>query len=144
MNMRSQPPMSEKQIRLLKAADMIQDLRPHQFDMTSWSMCIAGHVSRMVNRFNDNNSNDMVAGPYLMLTAGEQAKLFMPHFGELFPEYADRAEEYTALNLVSRAWAARTIRHLAYTGRVDWQATRTDTPAIIVSRMKTTLVDEPV
>lgn len=134
MNMHVSPRLSEKQLRLLQAADMIEKLRPNQFDMKCWGMCIAGHVSRhMVRRDQEDSTMSSAAASWLLLTTDEEAKLFMPTMEEVYPEALQASPPPGDIPLmpskVSRAWAARTIRHLAYTGRVDWRATRQAVPA---------------
>lgn len=140
MNMHVSPsPMSLKQTRLLDAADFIEQVPASQFDMGQWPCCIAGHIERRIAGLqSDDDHAAHVAGDWMLLTSTEKAKLFMPSIFDLFPELHRQMVEGDgssldgkALSNVSRAWAARVLRHLAYTGDIDWQLARKRMPWMV-------------
>jgi hypothetical protein len=133
MHVNAPPPMSLKQVRLLDAADYIEKLPYKQWDMGQWCTCMAGHIEhRLTGRHSDDEHAGHVAGDWLLLTATEKWRLFMPSIFDLFPELmtgdSPGSLDGKDLSKVSRLWAARTMRHLAYTGKIDWAATRRAMP----------------
>lgn len=117
MNMHVQLPRSEKQDRLLDAADYIEKIHPESFDMNLWACCAASHIARRLGKPRDDETAADIAGAYLMLSGYERAKLFMPIAEEFGYGLFEKPHPRTH---VSPEWAARTIRYLAFTGEIDW------------------------
>lgn len=130
MNMHTQPALTERQRRLLWLADNVEKLHPYHFDMTNWNCCLAGHLARLLEGHDDNRNHHAMshhAADFLRLTTAEQCKLFMPTVEEVFGDRRP-TDGSARISKITREWAARTLRHFAYTGRIDWPATRHELP----------------
>lgn len=103
--------------RLLKLASVIEreELEGVQFDMANWikerscgtAACIAGHVAIMVEGKDvDPWDAEEIARDWLELSDETARALFTP-------------ESKVLVNATAPA-AARALRHLAATGKVDW------------------------
>jgi hypothetical protein len=88
--------------KLLDLADYIEMLDDDDFDMSSWSKCIAGHACRRIGSEAGMSQGVRALG----ITDAEGLKLFTP----------------TGLHSCKRMEAVRTLRNFAITGEIKFEA----------------------
>ncbi|MCA1404638.1 hypothetical protein I6F26_10450 [Ensifer sp. IC3342] len=129
---------TDKQIRILGLANIIERLPNHRFNMECWldhryePSCIAGWAVWEMIGIRPDRSNIIrsmsipeEAGRYLGVYGSAMRRLFTPVWDDLHDGPAVTNEAANAARRgISRQWAAATLRHLAATGEVDWKATR--------------------
>lgn len=104
-----------RQRRLLRLADYIEN-NGRVFDMERWNQCIAGHCADMIGV---DHTEGTAAFFFLSLNHDEARQLFTPR-REMVPSDV----RFYGLGKIDREWAVATIRYFAFTGRIDWHATR--------------------
>lgn len=119
---------STRQCRALALANYIE--RSDTFNMATWQACVAGKCADMIGADRDEG---FAAADYLGLKDAEPFHLFTPK-GAMLPDSVRYEIDYLAK--IDKAWAVRTLRYFAFTGKIDWIANEAARPSTSYSRLR--------
>ncbi len=132
----------KRQGEILQLADAIEGRYRFQFDMRAWSCCVAGLCARMFATEEDGAEIEIeqFASKWFGLSFPDANRMFMPSAADL----GDKSETIGRSSLshvaeITPQWAANMLRYYAFTGKIDWVASRpqTKTLADLAGRLDT-------